>query len=125
FKKQILADYRMAVVSRECSLMGRREVLTGKAKFGAFGAGKEIPQIAMAKVFKNGDFRAGYYRDQTFMMASGLLTPQQFFSGLYANTDVDQEPMSGGRQMVCHFSTESLNKDGSWKNLTEQKNSSP
>lgn len=125
FKKQILADYRMAVVSRECSLMGRREVLTGKAKFGAFGAGKEVPQIAMAKVFKNGDFRAGYYRDQTFMMASGLLTPQQFFSGLYANTDAEQEPMSGGRQMVCHFSTESLNKDGSWKNLVDQKNSSP
>ncbi len=125
FKKQILADYKMAEISRACSLLGRREVLTGKAKFGAFGGGKEVPQIAMAKVFKNGDFRAGYYRDQTFMMAAGLLTPEQFFSGLYANTDVEHEPMSGGRQMVCHFSTASLHPDGSWKNLMEQKNSSP
>lgn len=125
FKKQILADYKMAVISRECSLLGRREVLTGKAKFGAFGGGKEIPQIAMAKVFKNGDFRSGYYRDQTFMMAAGLLTPQELFAGLYANTDEEQEPMSGGRQMGCHFSTASLNPDGTWKNLLIQKNSSP
>ncbi len=125
FKTQILADYKMAVTSRQCSILGRREVLTGKAKFGAFGAGKEMPQIALAKVFKNGDFRSGYYRDQTFMMAAGLLTPQQLFSGLYAHTDEEQEPMSGGRQMVCHFSTASLNPDGTWKNLLDQKNSSP
>lgn len=124
FKNQVIEDYRIAVISRECSLLGRREVLTGKAKFGIFGDGKEVPQLAMAKAFKNGDFRAGYYRDQTFMMALGVLSVEQFFSGLYGNTDIAQEPMSGGRQMGGHFGTHSLNEDGSWKNLTEQPNSS-
>jgi pyruvate/2-oxoglutarate/acetoin dehydrogenase E1 component/TPP-dependent pyruvate/acetoin dehydrogenase alpha subunit len=124
FKTEVLKDYQLAVTSRECSLLGRREVLTGKAKFGIFGDGKEIPQIAWAKAFKNGDFRSGYYRDQTFMMAIGQLTIEQFFSGLYANTDLKQEPMSAGRQMGGHFTTHSLDKDGHWKDLTQQKNSS-
>ena len=124
FKTQILQDYTTAVVSRECSLLGRREVLTGKAKFGIFGDGKELPQLAMAKAFKNGDFRSGYYRDQTFMMALGFLSPEQFFHGLYATTDLKHDPMSGGRQMGGHFATHSLNEDGSWKDLTKQKNSS-
>lgn len=124
FKKQVLDDYKTAVISRECSLLGRREVLTGKAKFGIFGDGKEIPQLAMARVFKNGDFRSGYYRDQTFMMALGLLSVEEYFAGLYANTNLADEPMSGGRQMGGHYGTHSLNEDGSWKNLTEQKNSS-
>lgn len=124
FKTEVLNDYKTAVISRECSLLGRREVLTGKAKFGIFGDGKEVPQLAMAKFFKNGDFRSGYYRDQTFMMAIGELTIEQFFAGLYGNTDIKQEPMSAGRQMGGHFVTHSLNDDGSWKNLTEQKNSS-
>jgi pyruvate/2-oxoglutarate/acetoin dehydrogenase E1 component/TPP-dependent pyruvate/acetoin dehydrogenase alpha subunit len=124
FKTEVLNDYKIAIISRECSLLGRKEVLTGKAKFGIFGDGKEVPQLAMAKFFKNGDFRSGYYRDQTFMMAIGELTIQQFFAGLYAHTDIKQEPMSAGRQMGGHFATHSLNEDGSWKNLTEQKNSS-
>ena len=124
FKAQVLSDYRLAVTSRECSLLGRREVLTGKAKFGIFGDGKEVPQLAWAKVFKNGDFRSGYYRDQTFMMAIGALDIQQFFAGLYATTDIDQEPSSAGRQMGGHFATHSLNEDGTWKNLMQQKNSS-
>jgi 2-oxoisovalerate dehydrogenase E1 component len=125
FIAQIIADYKLANVSRECSLMGRKEVLTGKAKFGIFGDGKELAQIALAKQFKNGDFRSGYYRDQTFMMAINELTPKQFFAGLYAHTDIEAEPFSAGRQMGGHFSTSSLNTDGSWKNLTKQKNSSP
>mgnify|MGYP003641523122 FL=1 len=124
FKNEVLNDYRIARISRECSLLGRREVLTGKAKFGIFGDGKEIPQLAMAKAFKNGDFRSGYYRDQTFMMSIGELNAQQFFAGLYAHTDIKIEPMSAGRQMGGHFATHSLNEDGSWKNLTNQKNSS-
>ncbi|MEL1240702.1 alpha-ketoacid dehydrogenase subunit alpha/beta [Flavobacterium flavipallidum] len=124
FRTEVLNDYKIAVTSRECSLLGRREVLTGKAKFGIFGDGKEVPQIAMAKFFKNGDFRSGYYRDQTFMMAIGELTSANFFAGLYGNTDIKQEPMSAGRQMGGHFVTHSLNEDGSWKNLTKQKNSS-
>ncbi|MEL6918127.1 MAG: thiamine pyrophosphate-dependent enzyme [Bacteroidota bacterium] len=124
FKTQILKDYEIAVTSRECSLLGRREVLTGKAKFGIFGDGKELPQLAMARSFRNGDFRSGYYRDQTFMMALGLLRPKDFFHGLYATTDIEKEPMSGGRQMGGHFVTCSLNEDGSWRNLTQQKNSS-
>jgi pyruvate/2-oxoglutarate/acetoin dehydrogenase E1 component/TPP-dependent pyruvate/acetoin dehydrogenase alpha subunit len=124
FKKEVLKDYKIAKISRECSLLGRREVLTGKAKFGIFGDGKEVPQLAMAKAFKKGDFRSGYYRDQTFMMAIGELTSQQFFAGLYAHTDIKIEPMSAGRQMGGHFATHSLNEDGSWKNLTEQYNSS-
>ena len=124
FKKEVLNDYQIAVTSRECSLLGRREVLTGKAKFGIFGDGKEVPQLAMAKAFRNGDFRSGYYRDQTFMMAIGALTIQQFFAGLYGHTDIDHDPMTAGRQMGGHFATHSLNEDGSWKNLTQQKNSS-
>lgn len=120
----VLADFRLARISRETSLMGRREVLGGKAKFGIFGDGKEIAQIAMAKQFKDGDFRSGYYRDQTFMMAIGALSVQEYFAALYAHTDIEQEPASGGRQMGGHFSTRSLNADGSWKNLMEQKNSS-
>ena len=124
FKTEVLKDYKIAITSRECSLLGRKEVLTGKAKFGIFGDGKEVPQLAMAKFFKNGDFRSGYYRDQTFMMAIGELTMQEFFAGLYGHTDISQEPMSAGRQMGGHFMTHSLNEDGSWKDLTKQKNSS-
>ncbi|HKJ47728.1 MAG TPA: thiamine pyrophosphate-dependent dehydrogenase E1 component subunit alpha, partial [Christiangramia sp.] len=124
FKSQVLEDYRTAVTSRECSLLGRREVLTGKAKFGIFGDGKEVPQLAMAKAFKKGDWRSGYYRDQTFMMAINELTPEQFFAGLYADTNIENEPMSAGRQMGGHFMTHSLDENGNWKNLMEQKNSS-
>jgi len=124
-KQEILDDYRLAVISREVSYLGRKETLTGKAKFGIFGDGKELPQLAMAKQFKNGDFRAGYYRDQTFMMAIGQVTVRQFFAQLYAHPDLDADPHSGGRQMNAHFSTRSLNEDGSWKDLTEMKNSSP
>ncbi|WP_222984268.1 alpha-ketoacid dehydrogenase subunit alpha/beta [Flagellimonas meishanensis] len=124
FQSQILQDYRTAVLSRECSLLGRREVLSGKAKFGIFGDGKELPQLAMARAFQDGDFRSGYYRDQTFMMALGLLDPKEFFHGLYATTDLEKDPMSAGRQMGGHFMTHSLNEDGTWKNLTKQKNSS-
>lgn len=124
FKKEVLQDYKIAKISRECSLLGRREVLTGKAKFGIFGDGKEVPQLAMAKAFQKGDFRSGYYRDQTFMMAIGELSAQQFFAGLYAHTDIEADPMSAGRQMGGHFATHSLHEDGSWKNLTQQYNSS-
>ena len=124
FKTEILNDYKIAVTSRECSLLGRREVLTGKAKFGIFGDGKEVPQLAWAKSFKNGDWRSGYYRDQTFMMAIGKLSIQEFFAGLYGHTDINADPMSAGRQMGGHFATHSLNEDGTWKNLTTQKNSS-
>jgi len=123
FKEEVLRDYQIAVISRECSYLGRREVLTGKAKFGIFGDGKEVPQLAMAKAFKKGDFRSGYYRDQTFMMAIGELTPQQFFAGLYAHADIKADPMSGGRQMGGHFATHSLDENGHFKNLTEQYNS--
>ena len=124
FKAEVLNDYTIAVTSRECSLLGRREVLTGKAKFGIFGDGKELPQLAWAKAFQNGDFRSGYYRDQTFMMAIGKLSIEQFFSGLYGNTDIKQDPMSAGRQMGGHFTTHSLDENYNWKNLTQQKNSS-
>ena len=124
YRNQILRDFKIAVTSRECSLLGRREVLTGKSKFGIFGGGKELPQLAMARVFKNGDFRSGYYRDQTFMMAIDKYTVRQFFAGLYAHTDINKEPFAAGRQMGGHFATHSLNADGTWKNLTQQKNSS-
>ena len=97
FKDSVLQDYKIAVTSRECSLLGRREVLTGKAKFGIFGDGKEVPQLAWARAFKNGDFRSGYYRDQTFMMAIGKLSIEQFFAGLYAHADIDYDPMSAGK----------------------------
>ncbi len=124
FKAEVLSDFRMVHVSRFASLIGRKEVLTGKAKFGIFGDGKELAQIAMAKSFKNGDFRSGYYRDQTFMFAIGALTVQEYFAQLYANTDKDADPSSQGRLMNGHFSTKLLNEDGSWKNLMQQKNSS-
>jgi len=124
FKVEVLNDYKIAITSRECSLLGRREVLTGKAKFGIFGDGKEVPQLALAKAFKNGDFRSGYYRDQTFMMAIGEMTIQQFFAGLYGHTDLAHDPMSAGRQMGGHFATHSLDEKGNWKDLTKQKNSS-
>ncbi|SHI82616.1 Pyruvate/2-oxoglutarate/acetoin dehydrogenase complex, dehydrogenase (E1) component [Cruoricaptor ignavus] len=122
FRENILDDYKLGRISREMSLIGRREVLTGKAKFGIFGDGKELPQLAMAKVFRDGDWRAGYYRDQTFAMAIDALTVESFFAQLYADTDVERDPASAGRQMNGHFATRSLNEDGSWKNLTEQKN---
>ncbi|CEJ68642.1 Pyruvate dehydrogenase E1 component subunit beta [Chryseobacterium oranimense G311] len=122
FKNQILEDYRLGRISREMSYLGRREVLTGKAKFGIFGDGKELPQLAMAKVFRNGDFRSGYYRDQTFALAVDALTVESFFAQLYADTSVEREPASAGRQMNGHFATRSLNEDGSWKDLTAQKN---
>jgi len=122
FKNQILEDYRLGRISREMSYLGRREVLTGKAKFGIFGDGKELPQLAMAKVFRNGDFRSGYYRDQTFALAADALTVESFFAQLYADTSVEREPASAGRQMNGHFATRSLNEDGSWKDLTAQKN---
>ena len=120
---EILSDYKLAVESRENSYIGRKEVFMGKAKFGIFGDGKEIPQIAMAKVFRNGDFRSGYYRDQTMMMAMGELTSQQFFAQLYAHTDVNEEPASGGRLMNGHFATRSLDDKGNWKDLMKIKNS--
>ncbi len=124
YKTEVLEDYRIATMSRECSLMGRREVLTGKAKFGIFGAGKELAQIAWAKAFELGDFRSGYYRDQTFMMALGEMDATSFFTSLYAVTDVSVEPMAGGRQMNGHFATRSLDENGQWVDLTKQYNSS-
>lgn len=124
FKTTVLADFKLANLSRETSLLGRREVLTGKAKFGIFGDGKELAQIALAKQFKDGDFRSGYYRDQTIMMAIGQLNVREYFSGLYGHTDVDLEPQSAGRQMGGHFSTRNLDKNGEWVNLMNQKNSS-
>ena len=123
-KQEVLTDYALAIESRECSLMGRKEVFMGKAKFGIFGDGKEVAQIAMAKAFKNGDWRSGYYRDQTFMMAIGELTSQQFFAQLYAHTDVNEEPASAGRMMNGHFGTRSINENGTWTTLTDRKNSS-
>lgn len=122
FKNQILADYRLGRISREMSYMARREVLTGKAKFGIVGDGKELPQLAMAKVFRNGDFRSGYYRDQTFALAVGALSVESFFAQLYADTSVEREPASAGRQMNGHFATRSLNEDGTWKDLIQIKN---
>lgn len=121
---EVLRDYTLALQSRQASLIGRREVLNGRAKFGIFGDGKEIAQIAMAKVFKPGDFRSGYYRDQTFMFAIGQTTIQQFFAQLYAHADVAADPNSAGRQMNAHFSTRFLNDDGSWRSLTDSLNSS-
>lgn len=124
YQSIVLEDYRIAIQSRLASLLGRKEVLTGKAKFGIFGDGKELPQIAMAKAFKNGDFRSGYYRDQTFMMAAGLLSVQEFFAQLYAHTDVEAEPASAGRMMNGHFGTRLLNENGEWQDLKNRKNSS-
>lgn len=124
FKTIVVNDYKIAFESRQASLLGRKEVLTGKAKFGIFGDGKELPQIAMAKAFKNGDWRSGYYRDQTFAFAAGICTIKEFFAQLYANPSVEADPASAGRQMNCHFATRSINEDGSWKDLTEMKNCS-
>jgi len=124
FKTEVLEDYRIASVSREMSLLGRKEVLTGKAKFGIFGDGKEVAQIALAKSFELGDWRSGYYRDQTWMLALGVVTPEQFFAQLYANPDPTQDPFSAGRQMNAHFATPFVDKDGEWLNLTERYNSS-
>src|SRR6478736_1471910 len=112
FKKIVLDDFRLVNESRQASLLGRKEVLTGKAKFGIFGDGKELAQIALSKVFKNGDFRSGYYRDQTFMFAIGALSLQEWFAGLYGHTDLNKEPMSAGRQMGGHFGTHSLDDNG-------------
>ncbi len=122
FRFEVLKDYKYACISREASLVGRKEVLTGKAKFGIFGDGIEMPQIAMAKFFKPGDFRSGYYRDQTFMFASGLATVQQFFAQLYADSDVTHDPFSAGRQMNAHFATPMVNAKGEWLPLTTTKN---
>ena len=124
FKNQVLSDFKLACESREASLLGRKEVLTGKAKFGIFGDGKELAQIALSKQFRNGDFRSGYYRDQTIMLAIEELTLEQYFSGLYAHTDVEIEPQSAGRQMGGHYATRNLDANGDWKNLMNQKNSS-
>jgi pyruvate/2-oxoglutarate/acetoin dehydrogenase E1 component/TPP-dependent pyruvate/acetoin dehydrogenase alpha subunit len=124
FKSIVIQDYKIAVESRQASLLGRKEVLSGKAKFGIFGDGKEVPQIAMAKAFKVGDWRSGYYRDQTFAFATGIATVKSFFAQLYANPDLEADPASAGRQMNCHFATRSINEDGSWKDLTAMKNCS-
>ncbi|WP_406826128.1 thiamine pyrophosphate-dependent enzyme [Pedobacter sp. KACC 23697] len=124
FKSIVINDYKIAFESRQASILGRREVLTGKAKFGIFGDGKEVPQLAMAKAFKNGDWRSGYYRDQTFAFATGISTIKEFFAQLYANPADGADPFSGGRQMNCHFATKSVNEDGSWNDLTQIKNCS-
>ncbi len=124
FKSIVINDYKIAFESRQASILGRREVLTGKAKFGIFGDGKEVPQVAMAKAFKNGDWRSGYYRDQTFAFATGISTIKEFFAQLYANPTDGADPFSGGRQMNCHFATKSVNEDGSWNDLTQIKNCS-
>src|ERR1700748_1164621 len=124
FKKIVINDYRTGYESRQASLIGRREVLTGKAKFGIFGDGKEVAQLAMAKVFKKGDWRAGYYRDQTFMFATGMSNLYEFFAQLYAYPDVEKDPASAGRQMNCHYATRFINADGSWINQAESMNCS-
>ena len=124
FKAQVLNDYRLVTESREASLLGRKEVLTGKAKFGIFGDGKELAQVALAKAVRNGDFRSGYYRDQTLMFATGVVTLEQFFAQLYANPDVEADPFSAGRQMNAHFATRSLDDDGNWVDLTARFNTS-
>ena len=124
FKNQILADYKTIVLSRECSYLGRKEVLSGKAKFGIFGDGKELPQVAMSHFFEKGDFRSGYYRDQTLLFAQENLTPEQLFAALYADLDLTREPMSGGRQMGAHFVTPFVDENGNWLPLKEMKNHS-
>ena len=124
FKKIVVNDYRLVLESRQASMLGRKEVLTGKAKFGIFGDGKELAQIAMSKVFENGDFRSGYYRDQTFMFASGISNVAEFFAQLYAHTDIAYDPHSGGRAMSCHYATRSIDEAGNWKNLMQMKNTS-
>ena len=124
FKEEVISDFRLACESREASILGRREVLTGKAKFGIFGDGKELAQIALAKQFQDGDFRSGYYRDQTLMLAIDQLTLQQYFAGLYGHTNVIEEPLSAGRQMGGHYASRNLDENGEWKDLMSQKNSS-
>src|SRR6187551_3325451 len=124
FREEVLKDYKSICESRQASLLGRKEVLTGKAKFGIFGDGKELPQIAMAKVFQNGDFRSGYYRDQTFAFATGISTVKEFFAQMYADTNLNNEPASGGRSMNGHFANRLLDGKGEWKNLMEIKNTS-
>src|SRR5690606_30543001 len=123
FKSIVIDDYRLAVESRAVSLLGRKEVLTGKAKFGVFGDGKELAQIALAKVFQLGDWRSGYYRDQTFMFATGIVSVYQFFSQLYAHPDLEADPSSAGRQMNSHFATRMLTPEGNWVDQTLLKNS--
>src|SRR5438046_6520511 len=122
FRDEVLNDYRIACISREASLLGRKEVLTGKAKFGIFGDGKEVAQAAMAKFFKPGDFRSGYYRDQTFMFAAGLATVETFFSQLFADPDIHNDPFSAGRQMNSHFATPFVNENGDWLDFVNRKN---
>ncbi|WP_298299642.1 alpha-ketoacid dehydrogenase subunit alpha/beta [Hydrotalea sp.] len=122
FRQQVLNDFKLTVISREASLLGRREVLTGKAKFGIFGDGKELAQVAMARYFKEGDFRSGYYRDQTFMFAAGLATLEEFFSQLYADPNIEHDPFSAGRQMVSHFATPNVDEAGNWLDLANRKN---
>ena len=123
FKNAVISDYRLVCEVRESGAQGRRDVLSGKGSFGIFGDGKELAQIALAKVFRDGDFRAGYYRDQTLMTAIGQYSPKQMFTALYGDPDLDREPSSGSRQMMNHFGTRFLNHDGSWRNLMQQKNS--
>ena len=122
FREAVLSDFRMVCISRETSLLGRKEVLNGKAKFGIFGDGKEVAQVAMAKFFQAGDFRSGYYRDQTFMLAAGLSSAEQIFAQLYADPNINNEPFSAGRQMNCHFATKMVDEGGEWLNLSELKN---
>ena len=122
YKIQVLEDYKIMVTSRETSLSGRREVLMGKGTFGIFGDGKELPQVVLNRFFKKGDYRSGYYRDQTLLMAQGHLSPVQLFAAIYAHPDQDKEPMSAGRQMVGHFSTPLINEDGTWLNQTKTTN---
>jgi len=122
FRDEVLSDYKIAFTSREASLLARKEVLTGKAKFGIFGDGKELAQLAMAKFFKTGDFRSGYYRDQTFMFAAGLASVEQFFSQLFADPDINNDPFSAGRQMNSHFATPFVNENGDWLDLVNRKN---
>jgi 2-oxoisovalerate dehydrogenase E1 component len=124
FKKEVLGDYLLAHQSRNLSLIGRKEVLTGKAKFGIFGDGKEVAQLAFAKNFRNGDWRSGYYRDQTFMLATGMFSLQEFFTQLYGVTDTKLNPSNGGRSFNNHYATRNIDDEGNWVNLMEQPNSS-
>ena len=123
-RERVIRDYRLCVASREASLLGRKEVLTGKAKFGIFGDGKEVAQAAMAHAVGKGDWRAGYYRDQTLMLALGALTLDEFFAQLYAHADVEADPASAGRQMNAHFASRTLDPDGAWRRVVEMHNSS-
>ncbi|MBA4168421.1 MAG: transketolase, partial [Chitinophagaceae bacterium] len=122
FRQEVLQDYRVCCESREASLLGRKEVLTGKAKFGIFGDGKEVAQVAASKFFQPGDLLSGYYRDQTLAFATGQATMEEFFSQLYADANIENEPHSGGRQMNSHFATPFVDKDGNWLDLVNRKN---